>query len=192
MTWPFGILRPLSYGLIMADPPWSYDLWSEKGMKKSAMAQYACMSDQDVCDLPVGQLARGDAVLWLWATAPKLDVTFRVMTAWGFKYRTFGTWDKVRWGTGYIMRSVAEPFLIGTIGKPVFDGRSIPNIIRGGAREHSRKPEQAYEIAERLVPRTCNRLDLFSRASRPGWDAWGNEAGKFDAAAAAPLPVAAE
>ncbi|MGY2052943.1 MT-A70 family methyltransferase [Methylobacterium sp. JK268] len=188
MTWPFDPLPPLSFGLLMVDPPWAYDLWSVKGMKKSAMAQYACMSDEAICALPVGHLARGDAVLWLWATGPKLDVAFRVMAAWGFNYRTFGTWDKQRWGTGYIMRSVAEPFLIGTMGRPTFDGRSIPNIIRGGAREHSRKPEQAFAIAERLVP-DAYRCELFSRQSRAGWATWGAESGLFDST---PALMAAE
>lgn len=183
MSWIFGDLRPLSYGLIMADPPWSYDLWSEKGMKKSAMAQYETMSDDAIAALPVHELARGDCVLWLWATAPKLDVAMTVMRAWGFKYRTFGAWDEERWGTGYIMRSVAEPFLIGTIGKPQFDGRSVPNVIRGGARQHSRKPEQAYQVAEKFAPRAfC--CELFARQSRKGWATWGNEATKFDEVAA--------
>lgn len=178
-AWPFGDLRPLSFGLIMADPPWLYELRSKKGEAKSPQAQYECMTDDEICALPVGMLARGDAVLWLWATAPKLLSAARVMAAWGFEYRTMGVWDKKRWGTGYIMRSVGEPYLIGTMGRPRFDGAGIPNIIRGGARQHSRKPEIAYETAERLVPDAfC--LDLFSRQTRPGWTAWGREVGKFD------------
>jgi N6-adenosine-specific RNA methylase IME4 len=177
--WPFGHLRPLSYGMIMADPPWHFELRSEKGAKKSAAAQYETMSDEVIAALPVNMLARGDAVLWLWATAPKLDVAFQVMRAWGFRYRSFGAWDKARWGTGYVLRSVCEPYLIGTIGKPALDGRNIPNIIRGGAREHSRKPDEAFRIAERLAPREF-RCELFSRQSRHGWDAWGSEASKFD------------
>lgn len=138
---------------------------------------------------PVGDL--------LQATYPMLPQAVQVMAAWGFPYVTGGTWvkrgtsGKLAMGTGYVLRSCSEIFLLGKHGSPRTCSRSIRNVIEAPRREHSRKPEEAYAMAEDLFG-PARRADLFSRASRPGWDAWGNEAGKFDAAAAAPLPVAAE
>lgn len=172
------------YDLIMADPPWSFDCWSVGGNSKNAKAHYDCMTTQEICELAVGQLASGDAVLWLWATNPMLPEAIEVMKAWGFEFKTAGTWikttksGKLHFGTGYHLRSANEPFLIGTVGNPK-TGKSQRSAFMGQARQHSRKPEEAYSAAEAWMP-TARRLDLFSRETRPGWDNWGNEADKFD------------
>lgn len=184
MSWPFSDLRPLSYDLIMADPPWSFHLWSAKGEAKSAQAQYACMSIADIKALPVSQLARGDSLLWLWCTWPLLREAIETVDAWGFKYVTGGAWakrtkhGKAAFGTGYRLRSACEPFLIGTIGNPDTT-RSVRNLIDGLAREHSRKPDEAFAMAEQLMPKAF-RVELFSRQRRPGWDSWGNQTDAFE------------
>lgn len=190
MTWPFGCLQPFGFDLLMVDPPWSFALRSARGEAKSPQAQYACMSLDAIKALPVAQLARGDALLWLWATNPMLPQALDVMAAWGFTFSTAGTWvkttsgGKLAFGTGYVLRSASEPFLIGKFGRPV-TGRAVRSVILAPAREHSRKPAEAYAAAEALMPGALRRADLFSRESRPGWDAWGNEAGRFDAPALA-------
>ena len=175
------------YGLIMADPPWSYENWSAKGVHKNASAKYDCMDLDAIKALPVGHLAGPNSILWLWATNPLLDVAFDVLKAWGFQFKTAGHWSKKTskgnqaFGTGYILRSAGEPFLIGVNGEPK-TAKNVRSVIEGPVREHSRKPEEAYGAAERLcgdVP----RLDLFSREERPGWDAFGNEVDKFEVAA---------
>lgn len=172
----------------MADPPWSYKNYSRKGIHKGAAAQYNCMSLSEIADLPVGQLAKPDAVLVLWATNPLLNNAFDVMKAWGFTFKTAGHWvkktkhGKLGFGTGYIVRAAGEPFLIGTIGSPKVT-RSCRSVIEGRVREHSRKPEEAYEWAEALMP-SAKRANLFARHSRIGWESWGNEATKFDGEAA--------
>lgn len=186
--WPFGALRPLSYGLIMADPPWSFDNYSKAGERKNAKHHYDCMPLDAIKALPVHQLAGGDCLLWLWATNPMLREAFDVLDAWGFTFKTAGTWvkqtrhGKLAFGTGYVLRSANEPFLIGTIGNPKTSG-SVRSVVEGPVREHSRKPEESFAAAEALVPDVF-RLELFSRQSRPGWDTWGNQADKFDEAAA--------
>lgn len=178
MTWPFGDLRPFSFDLIMADPPWTFRLWG-KASEKSAEAHYNLMSMEDIKALPVGDLATSDAVLWLWATAPMLDQAYDVARGWGFNVKTSGVWikrtvnGKLRWGNGYRLRSCHEPFLIATIGNPKTP-RNIPSAFDGLAREHSRKPEEAYRLAEMMVP-NGKRLELFSRTRRPGWDVFGDE-----------------
>ena len=174
------------YGLIMCNPPWSYENWSSAGEGKNAAAQYHCMSLADIKKLPVGHIAASDAVLWLWATNPLLDQAFEVMKAWGFSFKTAGHWSKKTktgkqaFGTGYILRCSGEPFLIGTVGSPE-TSRSVRSVIEGPVREHSRKPDEAFKAAEKLCP-GVRRIEVFSRQERPNWDVFGNECEKFEAA----------
>jgi N6-adenosine-specific RNA methylase IME4 len=184
-AWPFGSLEPMSYDVLMVDPPWHFELYSEKGESKSANAQYRTMSQDDIRTLPVGALAKPNAMLWLWVTWPLLPFALECLKTWGFEYKTGGAWDKQRWGTGYLMRSVCEPFLIGTSGNPKIRGTSIPNLIEESRREHSRKPEESYRMAEMMVP-SARRIEIFSRCKRVGWDTWGDEADKY---ASPPLPL---
>jgi len=173
------------YGLIMADVPWSFKTYSSKGHEKAAQAQYECQSLDWVEGLPVGHLAANDCVLWLWATNPMLPQALGVMSAWGFQFKTAGHWSKKTrhgkqaFGTGYILRCAGEPFLIGTIGQPKV-ARNVRSVIEGPIREHSRKPDEAFEAAERLcgdVP----KIELFSRQERSGWDVMGNQVERFAA-----------
>ncbi|WP_282076328.1 MT-A70 family methyltransferase [Epibacterium ulvae] len=179
----FSTIPLFQYGLIMADPPWSYKNWSAKGDHKNASAQYDCMDLEAIKAMPVGDLAARDCLLWLWATNPMLDQAFDLMSARGFQFKTAGHWSKKTkhgkqaFGTGYILRCAGEPFLIGTIGKPK-TARNVRSVIEGLIREHSRKPDEAFAEAEKLCG-NVPRLELFSRQERPGWDAFGNEVEKF-------------
>lgn len=184
MTWPFGHLRTFGYDVIVADPPWDYELWSAKGAGKSAQNQYDCMPLDDIKALPVGHLARRDCALFLWATAPMLPQGLDVLQAWGFAYKSAAVWhkktvnDKTAFGTGYLFRSAAEFLLLGTVGQPRFASRSERNLFEGLRREHSRKPDESYQMIGRLFPQGY-RCELFSRTDRAGWDTWGNQAGTF-------------
>lgn len=188
-AWPFAPLEPFGYDFIMIDPPWHFAVRSEKGEEKSPQAQYRTMSVDEIRDLPVGSLASKDCILWLWATAPMLPQAIEVMTAWGFRYSTMGAWHKktvngkTSFGPGYRLRSSCEPFLIGSVGQPKTT-HATRNLIEGVAREHSRKPDEAYAIAEAMMPQ-ARRADVFSRETRPGWEGCGDEAGKFDTEGAA-------
>lgn len=181
--WPWGDLESMAYDLIMIDPPWRFELYSAKGEEKSAQAQYATMSLDDIAALPVADLAAPDCLLWMWATAPLLPRQIEIMARWRFRYVTSGVWvkttvtGKTAFGTGYVLRNAHEPFLIGAIGEPKTQ-RDVRSVVMGQTREHSRKPDSAYAAAERLVP-NARRADLFSREHRKGWDSWGDEAGKF-------------
>ena len=186
--WPFGDLRPLSFDLVMVDPPWSYRNYSRKGEHKGAAAQYDCMSIDDIKRLPVGQLAKPDAICILWATNPLLPQAFEVLSSWGFTFKTAAHWvkrtrnGKLAFGTGYLLRAAGEPILVGTIGRPKVT-RSCRSVVEGLVREHSRKPDEAFAWAEKLMP-DARRVELFSRESRDGWSHWGNESTKFDVEAA--------
>lgn len=175
--WPFGDLEPQSYSLIMCDPPWLFQNYSELGDEKGPAPHYDMMHDEEIFALPVGDLARENCLLWLWATWPKLATAMQALETWGFRYKTGGAWDKQRWGTGYIWRSRCEPVLLATKGAPFIRGKAIMNLIAESRREHSRKPDTAYEIAEQMMP-GARRVSLFERPERPGWDAWGDQLGK--------------
>jgi len=188
MTWPFAPLRPLSYGAILADPPWAYELRSAAGESKAPQAQYACMDIDAIKALPVSHLARGDCLLVMWATAPMLPQGIATMAAWGFRFVTAGAWAKQsktgrKWafGTGYVMRSAAEFFLVGALGEPDYQVRNIRNLLVAPVREHSRKPDAMHDLVETLVPGPY--VELFGRQQRSGWDVWGNETAKFGDAA---------
>lgn len=186
--WPFRGLEPHAYGLIMADPAWSFDNWSEVGEKKNPKAHYRCMPLEDIKSLPVVDLAARDCLIWLWATWPMLPHAIETLAAWGFAHSTGGEWRKVTkngksaFGPGYRLRTNSEPYLIGTRGNPPIGARNLRNGFDGLIRAHSQKPEESYERAERMAP-GVRRVELFSRTNRPGWDCWGDEAGKFGDAA---------
>lgn len=183
--WPWGPLEPSAYGLIMIDPPWHFRLYSERGEEKSAQAQYRTMGLEAIAALPVAELAAEHAVCWMWATAPMLAEQIGLVARWGFRLATTGVWvkttvnGKIAFGTGYVLRNAHEPFVLGIRGEPRLS-RSVRSVVMGEVREHSAKPEVAYVAAEALYPGAGRRVDLFSRRSRPGWEAWGHEAGKFD------------
>jgi N6-adenosine-specific RNA methylase IME4 len=109
------------------------------------------------------------------------------MSAWGFTYKSQMVWrkttqaGKVRMGTGYWARSMHEPVLIGSIGKPP-KFSAFPSLFDGIAREHSRKPEEFYGLVQKHTS-GLRRADVFSRQNREGWDSFGDETGKFAEAA---------
>lgn len=186
--WPFGTMRPFHYGALLVDPPWRFVNFSTKGEVKNPVAHYQCMSLNDIAALPVHHLAAPDCALFMWATAPLLPEAVELLRRWGFTFKSAAAWakqsstgEKWAFGTGYVFRSAAEFMLVGTIGKPKVMSRSVRNLIVAPVREHSRKPDDQYEMVEALYAGPY--AEIFSRSSRPGWDGWGNEAGKFDEAA---------
>ncbi|SDH93978.1 MT-A70 family methyltransferase [Roseospirillum parvum] len=182
--WPFGHLRPLAYSLIYADPPWLFANYSSAGEAKNPLAHYACMGLDQIQALPVGHLAAPDCLLAMWATFPMLPQALETLAAWGFTYKTGGAWHKrttggkTAFGTGYVLRSAAEVFLIGTMGRPRLGSRSERNLVDAPTREHSRKPDEMAELLSRLVP-DGRRVELFARETRPGWDCWGDQVSRF-------------
>jgi N6-adenosine-specific RNA methylase IME4 len=198
---PFGALKAGAYDLLMVDPPWPTQMRSPKGERKSSGHHYGLMSFEAIAALPVGDLAARDAVLFLWCTWPMIlfggdparkyadhdasrSRVGECIRSWGFRYATGGAWHKKtkngksRFGTGYRARSSCEPFLLCIRGNPL-NSRGERNLIEGLAREHSRKPEEAYAWCERYMP-GARRIKVFSRTPRRGWTTWGHERGKFE------------
>lgn len=180
----FHALRPAGgFDQIMVDFPWQYEMRSELGYEKSPQAQYKTMSIEEGKAMPVEILAARDCLMWFWAVGPMLPQALELIAAWGFTYKTQGQWvkqtknGKQSFGTGYILRNAGEPFLIATRGAPKTT-RSVRNTIFGLARQHSRKPDECFREAEKLMP-NAQRCELFSRQSRKGWTVWGDESQKF-------------
>ena len=174
---PFAGLPLHSAGVVLADPAWSFVTYSPKGWRKSAHAHYSCMDLEEILALPVATLAASDSVLVLWSTQVHLLHAIAVLDAWGFTFKTMGAWAKQsstgrcwQFGTGYLLRSAAEFFLIGTRGHPQQMSRSSRNLIVAPVREHSRKPDAMYALIEATWPGPY--VELFARHARAGWRQW--------------------
>lgn len=199
VTW--AGLRPFGgASLIVADPPWKFEDWSEAGNKsKSPDHHYACQPLDWIMALPLDVLAGPNCLLCLWATNPMLRDAFDVLEAWGFTYKTKAEWVKrtknghLGFGGGRRLRSSTEPVLIATRGNPrvavaprgaiadpgleQIDVEDLGVTIEAALREHSRKPDVAYETFRSMVDGPA--VELFAREARPGFIAWGNETEKF-------------
>jgi N6-adenosine-specific RNA methylase IME4 len=179
--------RPNHYKVIYADPPWTFATYSRKGKGRSAEAHYDCMSLADINALPVAEWAADDCVLFLWTTDPLLEKAFEIIRAWGFTYKTVGFyWAKLNkssvssgegrffTGLGFWTRANPELCLLATRGSPHRRRSDVRKLIVSPRREHSRKPDEAYDRIEALCDGPY--LEMFARFPRPGWDSWGVDA----------------
>ena len=170
------------YGIIYADPPWEYKVYSDKGKGKSAERHYPTMTLKEICALPVGELAEQDCVLLMWTTIPVLRDAFSVIEAWGFTYKTVAfVWikqnrksDGLFWGMGHWTRANAEFCLLATKGHPKRISASVHQVIVSHVEKHSKKPEEARKRIVALLG-DLPRIELFARQKYDGWDVWGNE-----------------
>jgi len=170
---------------ILADPPWRFTNRTGKvAPEHRRLARYETMSTEAISALPVSGFVSSPAHLYLWVPNAMLPEGLRVMQAWGFEYKANIVWHKVRKdggpdgrGVGFYFRNVTELLLFGVRGKnarTLAPGRSQVNFMASRKREHSRKPDEQYEIIE-----GCSNgpfLELFARGTRPGWTYWGREA----------------
>jgi N6-adenosine-specific RNA methylase IME4 len=160
------------YPIVYADPPWQY----EHAVTESRAVEnhYPTMPLGALCRLQIA--AADDAVLFLWATNPKLSEALQVINAWGFEYRTNMAWVKNQKGMGYYVRQRHELLLIARRGNmPVPEPKARPDsIVEAPRGRHSAKPEVFYDVIERMYPK-FPKLELFQRTPREGWHGIGNE-----------------
>jgi len=211
----FAEMRPVGgYRVILADPPWAFEQYSEKGQGKSAQAHYGCMPLDDIAALPVDILAADDCALFMWMTWPFMPQWTRIIEAWGFDFAGLA-WEwikfnpetgKYAFGGGYGTRKNLEPCLLATRGNPslravlpddLFGMGAAPEGVRcvrdfievmPGSAMRARRREHSRKPDEQYA-RIETMFDgpyveLFARQSRPGWASWGNQSTKFDEAAA--------
>ena len=169
----------MRYSVIYADPPYQY---SNKGVQGAAENHYPTMSIEEICTLPIADIAAKDSVLFLWVTFPMLPEALRVISAWGFKFKTVAfVWLKLNkkaktwlYGLGFWTRSNAEICLLATRGHPKRQDKGIHQFIISPVEAHSKKPDEARDKIVRLMG-DLPRVELFARQQAPGWDVWGNE-----------------
>lgn len=175
----FEELQGKQYGVILADPPWSYD--NPRGNKpRYGGKTYPTLSLEEIKAIPVHLLSANNCLLFLWVTCPLLKEALEVITAWGFEYRTLAfNWVKINYdrqvrpmGIGRWCMPVTELCLLGKKGRPKRKSTTVRQDIFAPSREHSRKPDQQYSRIEALVDGPY--LELFARYGWPGWDRWGH------------------
>lgn len=184
----FGPALSGPYSMALIDPPWEY---ASQGVVCATKAHYSSMSDEALMRMPVRGLMHEDSVIALWVTAPKMDVGIRLLAAWGYEFKSvILTWCKV---SGYDQRPLygqggaytkpcAEYLLLGQRGNMHVmqrDDFNIESILTTRRSYHSRKPECVRAMLVRIIG-DRRRCELFARETDIGWDAWGNEVGKFD------------
>ncbi|MFO8079254.1 MAG: MT-A70 family methyltransferase [Armatimonadota bacterium] len=172
------------FGTILADPPWRFSNRTGKvAPEHGRLKRYETMSLDEILELPVSRVAKEESHLYLWVPNALIARGLRVMEAWGFEYKTNLVWYKIRKdggpdgrGVGFYFRNVTELILFGVKGRlrTLDPGRSQVNIIPSRKREHSRKPDELYDIIEDCSPGPY--LELFARYPRQGWFQWGDEA----------------
>lgn len=170
------------YGIIYADPPWHYRVYSKKGAGRSAESHYPTMTIEEIQALPVSELADKDCALFMWITFPLLKESLSVLSAWGFKFKTIAfVWikqnrksDSLFWGMGYWTRANAEFCVLATKGKPKRMAKNVHQVIISHIEEHSKKPDEARRRIVRIMG-DLPRIELFARQKSAGWDVWGNE-----------------
>lgn len=162
-----------TFNVILADPPWRYKFSETES--RAIENQYPTMELEEIKSLKIP--SADDSVLFLWATAPKLEEAIQVLNAWGFKYRTCAVWDKEVIGMGYWFRNQHELLLVGVKGEfaPPIPENRISSVIREKRDKHSKKPSLIYEMLENMFPQG-RFLELFARENkRPKWAVWGNQ-----------------
>ena len=170
------------FGIVYADPPYSYRVWNKKDAGRTAESHYPTMDVEKICALPVADIAAEDSVLFLWATFPNLPQAFEIIKAWQYTYKTVAfTWvKKNRKSPGYFVslghwtRANAEVCLLATRGHPQRISKSVRQLIVSPVGRHSQKPDEARTRIVELLG-DLPRVELFAREKVEGWSAWGNE-----------------
>lgn len=172
------------FGAILADPPWRFQNRTGKvAPEHRRLSRYDTLSWKEVAEIPVSDVAADRSHCYLWVPNALLAEGMRVLESWGFTYKTMLVWHKVRKdggsdgrGVGFYFRNVTESVLFGVRGRlrTLEPGRRQVNLLATRKREHSRKPDQMYDIIEACSPGPY--LELFARYPREDWSTWGNEA----------------
>ncbi len=169
------------YNIIYADPPWQYHVGEQHAeagtvQAKTLSTYYPSMTLEEICELPISELAADNAVLFLWTTSPVLEEAFSVIFAWGFKYKASFIWDKIKHNVGHYNSVRHEILLIATRGSYLPDHKKLYDSVQSIERtKHSRKPKEFIKIIDDIY-RKGKRIELFRRGKKiKNWEAWGHE-----------------
>ena len=162
------------YSLVYADPPWQYGNSMPEYFTEQAN-HYPLMSIDEICAMPIKSIVQENAALFLWVTSPILQDAFKVIEAWGFKYKTSFVWDKIKHNMGHYSSVRHELLLLAIRGSyPLHNIKLYDSVLSEERTEHSKKPEYYYQMIEDIY---CNakKIELFSRLKREGWESYGNQ-----------------
>jgi N6-adenosine-specific RNA methylase IME4 len=176
------------FATVLADPPWQFlNRTGKVAPEHKRLNRYSTLSLEEIKSIPVSEIVQEPSHLYLWVPNALLPEGLEVMKAWGFRYKANIVWHKIRKdggpdgrGVGFYFRNTTEILLFGIRGKnarTLPPGRSKVNIIKSRKREHSRKPDESYDLIM-----DCSRepfIELFARGSQAGWVSWGNQAAKY-------------
>ena len=175
------------FATVLADPPWQFaNRTGKMAPEHRRLNRYPTMTLQDIKDIPVAASMTKAAHLYLWVPNALLKEGLETMEAWGFTYKTNLVWHKIRKdggpdgrGVGFYFRNTTELILFGCKGslRTLPPGRRQVNIIKSRKREHSRKPDELYELIENCSPGPY--IEMFARGRRAGWSQWGNQADNY-------------
>ena len=168
-----GIELPRTAGgwkTILADPPWAYENATPRG---GVGHEYPTLSIEEICALPVREVAADSSILLLWLTNPMVPEAVRVINAWGFTWKTMRTWCKPRLGVGYWLRGQTEHIAVAVRGRPSLPEIPLPSVFHDRQGSHSTKPASVYPWAESMGE--SPRLEVFARQRRVGWGTSGNQ-----------------
>lgn len=177
------------FATVLADPPWRFQNRTGKmAPEHRRLSRYGTMELDEIASLPVRSVLAQTAHLYLWVPNALLPQGIATLQAWGFEYKSNLVWHKIRKdggsdgrGVGFYFRNVTELVLFGVRGKnarTLAPGRRQVNYLSSQKREHSRKPDELYDIIEACSPGPF--LELFARGTRPNWTAWGNQAEDYE------------
>lgn len=177
-----------TFGTILIDPPWRFaNRTGKMAPEHRRLHRYATMSFQEIAAIPVGKIAAGRSHLYLWCPNALVAEALDIMKAWGFTYKTNIVWYKVRKdggpdgrGVGFYFRNVTELVLFGVKGsiRTLAPGRRQVNVIVARKQEHSKKPDQLYDIVEQCSPGPY--CELFGRCRVRGWTQWGDQLDTYE------------
>ena len=170
------------YNIIYADPAWHFKTYSDKGNLRSAIRYYDCLNINDICNLPVNDIADDNCILFIWVIDSMLPEALQVIKKWNFLYKTVAfTWVKQNkisdgyfTGMGYWTRCNPEQCLLATKGNPKRISKAVRQLIISKRQEHSKKPD----CVRNKIVELCGdlpRIELFARQRVKGWDSWGDE-----------------
>jgi N6-adenosine-specific RNA methylase IME4 len=172
--------HPGPFPLFYADPPWKFEVYSEKGLDRTADQHYPTLTDQEIIDFKIDgktvpEIAHRDASLFLWCTSSNFVRALAIVKGWGFDYKTNAIWDKQRTGTGLVFMNMHEHLLYCIRGSMPAPQYLPPSIFRYPRGEHSAKPPEIRAEIEKMYPAfdERTRLELFARSKPAGWSAYG-------------------
>lgn len=170
---PVDLSTLTEFPVLYVDPPWRYE-YAETNSRKIEN-HYPTMTGEELAQLEIP--AAKDAVLFMWATSPKLAEALDLMAAWGFEYRTCAVWVKSSIGMGYYFRQRHELLLVGKRGNlPAPDDKHRPDSVQEFPRaEHSAKPSEFRRLISFMYS-GYPKVELFARENVDGWASWGNQA----------------